>query len=520
MQGTTAQMALLQFMTAGLDAGRGADDRALRPPHPGQGGAADIDLKIALDDERRGLRLPRVRVGAVRHRLLEAGLGDHPPGRARELRLPRRDDDRHRQPHAQRRRPRHGRDRRRRRGRGRRHDRLPVQRALAEAHRRAPHRRALRLVVAEGRDPEGRRGAHRRRAAPARSSSTSVPAPTRSPRPARARSATWAPRSARPRRSSPYDANMAAYLKATGRADDRRRRERRRRATCGADPEVEADPSASSTGSIEIDLDHARAADQRTPHARPRAQGERDRRARARPTTGRWRSRRRWSARARTPRTRTSRVRLRSRGRRRRRASPRRHSCSSPRGPSRCARRSSATACSADLEAHRRHRARQRVRPVHRPVGPHRHRSERREHDRQLATTATSRSATTAAQTRFAFVTSPDTVIALRARRHARLQPAAPTRSRTTKASQVKLDPPVGEVLPAEGLRPWRERLPRAARRRRRRRSRRRRQTRPPAAAASRSPPWDGKDLDRPARPDEGQGQVHDRPHLGRRARG
>ena len=33
----TAQMALLQFMTAGLAAGRGADHGALRPPHPGQG---------------------------------------------------------------------------------------------------------------------------------------------------------------------------------------------------------------------------------------------------------------------------------------------------------------------------------------------------------------------------------------------------------------------------------------------------------------------------------------------------
>ena len=35
MQDAIAQMALLQFMTAGLDAGRGADDGALRPPHPG-----------------------------------------------------------------------------------------------------------------------------------------------------------------------------------------------------------------------------------------------------------------------------------------------------------------------------------------------------------------------------------------------------------------------------------------------------------------------------------------------------
>ena len=37
MQDATAQMALLQFMTAGLPDGRGADHRALRPPHPGAG---------------------------------------------------------------------------------------------------------------------------------------------------------------------------------------------------------------------------------------------------------------------------------------------------------------------------------------------------------------------------------------------------------------------------------------------------------------------------------------------------
>ncbi len=161
MQDATAQMALLQFMTAGLDDCRSADDGALRPPHPGEGGRGHRP-EDRPHDERRGLRLPPHRVGSLRHRLLEAGLGDHPPGRARELRLPRRDDDRHRQPHAQRGRPRDDRDRRRRCRCGRRDDGLPVQRAVAEAHRRAPHGRALGMVVAEGRDPEGRRGAHRR----------------------------------------------------------------------------------------------------------------------------------------------------------------------------------------------------------------------------------------------------------------------------------------------------------------------------------------------------------------------
>ena len=80
---------------------------------------------------------------------------------------------------------------------------IAVQRALAEADRRAPHRLAVGLVVAEGRDPARRRAAHGEAAAPARSSSTSARAPTRSPRPARRRSATWAPRSAPPPRCSP-----------------------------------------------------------------------------------------------------------------------------------------------------------------------------------------------------------------------------------------------------------------------------------------------------------------------------
>ena len=161
MQDATAQMALLQFMTAGL-------------PEVAVPSTVHCDHLIQAKVERR--HRPRrspldtntevydflaLGVGQVRHRLLEAGQRHHPPGRARELRLPRRDDDRHRQPHPQRRRPRHGRHRRRRRRRRRRDDRLPVQRALAQAHRRAPHRQAQRLVGAQGRHPQGRRDPHR-----------------------------------------------------------------------------------------------------------------------------------------------------------------------------------------------------------------------------------------------------------------------------------------------------------------------------------------------------------------------
>ena len=105
---------------------------------------ADIDLGVALDTNSEVyefLRSCRAKYGIG---FWKPGSRDHPPGRARELRVPRRDDDRHRQPHAERRRARHGRDRRRRRRRGRRDGGLAVQHALAEGDRRATHRRARR----------------------------------------------------------------------------------------------------------------------------------------------------------------------------------------------------------------------------------------------------------------------------------------------------------------------------------------------------------------------------------------
>ena len=140
--------------------------RALRPPDLGQGGRTHRPGRRRRH-QPRGLRLPPLGQRQVRHRLLGTRQRHHPPGRARELRLSRRHDDRHRQPHAERRRPGHGGHRRRRCRRGRRHDRLPVQRPLAEGHRRPADRHAVRVVVTEGRHPRGRprpdrRGRHRR----------------------------------------------------------------------------------------------------------------------------------------------------------------------------------------------------------------------------------------------------------------------------------------------------------------------------------------------------------------------
>ena len=97
--------------------------RALRPPHPGQGRRATSTSASPSTPTPRSTTSSRSVSAKYGIGFWKPGQRHHPPGRARELRLPRRDDDRHRQPHAQRRRPRHGRHRRRRRRRGRRDDR-------------------------------------------------------------------------------------------------------------------------------------------------------------------------------------------------------------------------------------------------------------------------------------------------------------------------------------------------------------------------------------------------------------
>ena len=117
------------------------------------------------------------------------------------------------------------------------------------------------------------------------------------------------------------------------------------------------------------------------------------------------------------------------------------------------------------------------------------------------------------------FVTSPDTVIALRARGHARVRPA----DRHAHERRGRRRPP----RPARRRDPAR---PRASTPARTRSSR----PRPTASgvevvvdpASDRLqllepfPAWDGNDYHRPAGADEGAGQVHHRPHLGGRASG
>ena len=114
LQDATGQMALLQFMQAGKPQVAVPStvhcDHLIRAQTRRRRGHAARDHR-----EQRGLRLPALGLEEVRHRLLEAGRGHHPPGRARELRVPGRPHDRRGFAHAQRGRPRHDRHRRGRR---------------------------------------------------------------------------------------------------------------------------------------------------------------------------------------------------------------------------------------------------------------------------------------------------------------------------------------------------------------------------------------------------------------------
>ena len=143
MQDATAQMALLQFAQAGIPRVAVPTHGPLRPPdprlpgrEPGHGGRRSTRTARST----RSCRAPRRRYGIG---FWKPGAGHHPPGRAGELRLPRRDDDRHRLAHAQRRRPGHVRLGRRRRRRGGRDGRLPLGGQVPEADRRPADRQAL-----------------------------------------------------------------------------------------------------------------------------------------------------------------------------------------------------------------------------------------------------------------------------------------------------------------------------------------------------------------------------------------
>ena len=316
----------------------------------------------------------------------------------------------------------------------------------------------------------------------------------------------------------PYDANMAALPEGHRPRGDRRRRRRGRRATCGPTPRSRPIPSGTSTRSSRSTSSTLEPLIN-GPHTPDLAhQVERGRRRRAGATAGRSRSRPR-SIGSCTNSSYEDITRAASIARQAVGQGPHapRRSCSSRPGSEQVRATIERDGLLADLEAIGAHRARQRVRPVHRPVGAHRPRpvdevntivnSYNRNFPKRNDGNANT----------LAFVTSPDTVIALRARRHARLRPAdrhAHQRRRRRGAAR-----PAGRRGPARaGLRPRRD----AA-------SSRRRPTAPASSVVvdptsdrlqllEPFPAWDGNDyIDLPVL-HEGQGQVHHRPHLGGRA--
>ena len=114
------------------------------------------------------------------------------------------------------------------------------------------------------------------------------------------------------------------------------------------------------------------------------------------------------------------------------------------------------------------------------------------------------------------FVTSPDTVMALALAGRLDFDPAHDTLT-APDGTEVTLEAPVGEVLPERGYDPGVDTF-----------------TAPPADGSGVTvvvdpasdrlqllepfPAWDGEDFTGLGRADEGAGQVHHRPHLGRRA--
>ncbi len=304
------------------------------------------------------------------------------------------------------------------------------------------------VVEPEGRDPRGGPRCSPSRAAPAPSSSTSARAPTRSRPPARRRSATWAPRSAPPARCSPYDDNMAGYLKATG-----------REAIADAADKVAARPAPRRRRAVRPggrDRPRpAQAADQRAPHPRPCAHDvEAERRCRRRGE--------RVAARDLLGADRLVHE-LVVRGHHPRRVGRPAGGGQGPEGEDRAAdhaglgadpRHDRARRAARRPRGDRRDRARQRLRPVHRPVGAHRRRSPTHantivnslqpqlpEAQRRLGQHAELRHL---ARHGHRPVRSP-----------ARLDFDPTTDTLTNDdGGQVLLDPPVGEVLPANGYDP------------------------------------------------------------------
>ena len=291
-----------------------------------------------------------------------------------------------------------------------------------------------------------------------------------------------------------YDDNMAALPQGHRPRGDRRRRQRGGRATCAPTPRCEPTRPTSSTRSSRSTSSTLAPLINGPAHPRPRPPGRRGRR-RGRAPNG-------WPLEISSALvgsctnssyediTRAASIARQAVGQGPARPRP---SCSITPGLRAGARHHRARRPARRPRGHRRHRARQRLRPVHRPVGPHRRRRRRRSTRSSTATTATSRSATTATPTRWRSSRRPTRSSPCALAGTLDFDPLTDTLTNDA-GEEVRLEPPVGEELPGAGLRPRRVGLPRAARRRRRRRGRRCRPTSDRLQLLEPFPAWDGND--------------------------
>ena len=234
---------------------------------------------------------------------------------------------------------------------------------------------------------------------------------------------------------------------------DRRRRQRRAPTTCDPTPRSYADPADFYDQVIEIDLSDAGPADQRPALPRPGPQGQRGRRRRRGERTGRSRSPPPSSAPAPTRPTRTSPAPRRSPARPRPRGSRRKTKLLITPGLRAGAGHHRARRAARRPRGHRRRGAGQRLRPVHRPVGPARHGPVDQVNTIVNSYNRNFPKRNDGSANTLSFVTSPDTVIALALAGRLDFNPVTDTLTNDA-GEEVRLDAPVGEQLPAKGFDP------------------------------------------------------------------
>ena len=396
---------------------------------------------------------------------------------------------------------------------------LAVGGARPEADRRAPHRQALGLDLAQGRDHSSSAGSSPSRAAPTRSSSTSARARRRSARTGKGTICNMGAELGATTSLFPFDERMAAYLRATDRAEHRGARPRPIARTSCADPEVQAESrEVLRRGRRDRPLD-ARAPRRRPAHARPRAARSRKLAAEvkkegwpAADQAGAHRLLHELLVRGHRSAPPTSPCRRSRPGSRRRRRSWSRRARSSIHQTIK------RDGIMATFEQIGRHRARQRLRPVHRPVEARRRRQRARatRSSRSFNRNFPGRNDGNAAT--LSFIDEPRDRDRARVRGHARVRPAARDHDRAGRQGVPLHAARAATELPAAGLRQRRGGL-RGAGRRRRARSQVDVAPEQRAAPAARSRSRAGT-----ARTSSScrillktKGKTHHRPHLARR---